>query len=163
MQLLSALFPLTARRIGEGLICGRERVITTKNGTAHWVQGPGLAMGEWEFTVAGTPWLSRNPLRSQIASRLHLLQQHEPQLQQQQQKARQGQRQLHQKHERQLLRATMKVFELGLLKAERTMELSTIDSVPVNLAPGQVAVVFLVPTSATAATEIHMLKTDERE
>ena len=45
MQLLSTLFPLTARRIGEGLICGRERVITTKNGTAHWVQGPGFAMG----------------------------------------------------------------------------------------------------------------------
>merc|ERR1711924_549769 len=58
-NILHAMFPVTVRRLGEGLVVGRERVITKKNGTARW----DIEAGEWDFTVTGSPYDNRNPLR----------------------------------------------------------------------------------------------------
>ena len=58
-HILHAIFPVTARRLGEGLIVGRERVITKQNGTARFSSQE----GEWDFTVADSRWANRNPLR----------------------------------------------------------------------------------------------------
>jgi hypothetical protein len=58
-NILHAMFPLTARQLGEGLIVGRERVVTKKSGTAQW----DAQNAEWHFKVQGCVWASRNPLR----------------------------------------------------------------------------------------------------
>ena len=63
-NILHALFPLTVRRLDEGLIVGRERVVTKKNGTAKWA----VAAGEWDYTVRDSRYDNRNPLRPPLAS-----------------------------------------------------------------------------------------------
>ena len=63
-NILSAMFPLTARRLDEGLIVGPERVITKKNGTASWDP----TTGEWDFTVTGSLYVNRNPLRPPLSA-----------------------------------------------------------------------------------------------
>ena len=60
-NILGAMFPTTARRLGEGLVVGRERIITKVSGTAVY------RAGEWDFTVAGSRWQNRNPLRKPLA------------------------------------------------------------------------------------------------
>ena len=62
-SILHAIFPITARRLDEGLIVGRERVITKKNGTARW----DVSAGEWDFTIVGSTWDNRNPLRPPLS------------------------------------------------------------------------------------------------
>eukprot|EP01043_Picozoa_sp_COSAG02_P039285 COSAG02_NODE_3091_length_7386_cov_7.913682_6_plen_99_part_00 len=42
-------------------------MITKQNGTARW----DIAAGEWGFTVAGSPFVNRNPLRP-LARRVNL-------------------------------------------------------------------------------------------
>ena len=63
-SILHAMFPLTARRLGEGLMVGRERVITKKNGTARW----DTERAEWDFTVAGSSYDNYNPLLRRLSN-----------------------------------------------------------------------------------------------
>ena len=52
------MFPITPRRIDEGLIVGLERVVTKRNGSAWYP-----SEGGWEFNISGSTWANRNPLR----------------------------------------------------------------------------------------------------
>ena len=116
-SILHALFPLTARRLDEGLIVGRERVVTKKNGTetARW----NTAAAEWDYSIAGSPYDNRNPLRPAVANR--------------------------QSTNTEATAAMVQTFGRdGLLNATRTVVLPSAGSdVGVSLLPGQVVVVAL--------------------
>jgi hypothetical protein len=113
-SILHAMFPLTARRLGEGLIVGRERVITKNNGTARWDAGA----AEWDFTVAGSSYANRNPLRPPLV--------------------REG------VSTSGTATAVVQTYgRTGLLNVSRTVELSAAQTVAVELVPGEVVIVSL--------------------
>ena len=113
-SILHAMFPLTARRLGEGLIVGRERVITKNNGTARWDAGA----AEWDFTVAGSSYANRNPLRPPLV--------------------REG------VGTSGTATAVVQTYgRTGLLNVSRTVELSAAQTVAVELVPGEVVIVSL--------------------
>ena len=119
-NILHDMFPLTARRLGEGLIVGRERVITKKNGTATWKS----AVAEWDFTVSDSAYANRNPLRPPVTRNPSADYEHSV---------------------RGYLTVVVKVFGRdGLLNATRNTTLQSADaSVAITLRPGQVAIVAL--------------------
>ena len=118
-NILHDMYPLTARRLGEGLIVGRERVITKKNGTATWKP----AAAEWDFTVSDSAYANRNPLRPPVTRNPSADYEH-------------GVRGL---------TVVVKVFGRdGLLNSTRTTTLQSTDAnVVIALHPGQVAIVAL--------------------
>ena len=118
-NILHDMYPLTARRLGEGLIVGRERVITKKNGTATWK----AALAEWDFTVSDSAYANRNPRRPPATRNPAADYEHGP-------------------HG---LTVVVKVFGRdGLLNATRNATLQSTDaSVVIKLHPGQVAIVAL--------------------
>ena len=118
-NILHDMYPLTARRLDEGLIVGRERVITKKNGTATWKS----VVAEWDFTVSDSAYANRNPLRPPV-TRNHAA---------------------GYEHGVRFLTVVVKVFGRdGLLNATRNATVPSADaSVAITLQPGQVVIVAL--------------------
>lgn len=120
-SILHAMFPLTARRLGEGLIVGRERLITKKNGTARW----DAVAGEWDFTVAGSRYDNRNPLRPRLPPRrAHVSTSSAP---------------------TEYIAGVQTFGRTGLLVSSRTIALSPQSTHTVTLSPGEIVVVSLRP------------------
>eukprot|EP01048_Picozoa_sp_COSAG05_P009259 COSAG05_NODE_748_length_7561_cov_2.742562_2_plen_278_part_00 len=120
-SILHAMFPLTARRLGEGLIVGRERLITKKNGTARW----DAAAGEWDFTVAGSRYDNRNPLRPRLPPRRAHVSTSSASTE--------------------YIAGVQTFGRTGLLVSSRTIALSPQSTHTVTLSPGEIVVVSLRP------------------
>jgi hypothetical protein len=136
-NVLASMFPMTARRLAQGLVVGRERVVSKVNGTALYDANA----GEWHFHLAGSEYENRNPLLLQAS--------------------RQSKSSNLDAVERPLI-AVVRTFELGLLVANRTVAMG--DGVAVRVANrNQIVIVALGPDDSVLmhATRSRRLKVDE--